>query len=400
MMKNFLLLTFKSIRYRRMRSWLTILGIIIGIMLVVVIFSLGSGIQNAISKTLAMFGSDLIFVFPGKETNPLAGVAGGQKFREADLTDLEQIDGVKFVVPMDVATINVEFKGEKQTVMVHGGPIDKMKTMFTESQGVKVDQGAWPVGDDDHSVVLGYLAANSLFKNRVQIGDEIIMKSKRMRVDVILSKIGVQNDDNSMYISLQAMHDMTGRTGATAAAVKTEPGANIDIVAREIKLKLSEQDVVRDFSVLTPEKVNELVGSVLSVVELVLIVIALVSLLVGGVGIMNTMYTSVLERTKQIGILKAVGASREGILSLFLIESGIIGAIGGVLGIIFGILMAWFIGLFAPSFGITGLFSFRSLDFLGLLVILVITFTVGVIAGILPARQASKMEPAEALRYE
>lgn len=159
-------------------------------------------------------------------------------------------------------------------------------------------------------------------------------------------------------------------------------------------------EVVREFSVLTPEKADRLIGNVLSIVELVLMAIAFVSLVVGSVGIMNTMYTSVLERTKQVGIMKAVGASNDTILLLFLVESGVIGLVGGTLGVILGIIAAYIIGLIAASFGIRGLFSFASLDFLGLLVVLVITFITGIISGILPARQAARMEPAEALRYE
>ena len=115
---------------------------------------------------------------------------------------------------------------------------------------------------------------------------------------------------------------------------------------------------------------------------------------------MNTMYTSVLERTKQIGVMKAIGASNDAILSLFLIESGMIGLVGGILGIIFGILSAYLIGLVAAGFGIRGLFSFASLDFFGLFVILSFTFVIGVMSGVLPARQAAKLEPAEALRFE
>ena len=122
MFKNFISLTLKGFRYRPLRSWLTILGIIIAVMLVVMIISLSSGIQGAVSKALQMFGSDLITVFPGKETNPLVGFLGGQKFKEKDLLDLEDVPGVKFVVPLEHAVLNTEYKGEKKTIMVHFFP--------------------------------------------------------------------------------------------------------------------------------------------------------------------------------------------------------------------------------------------------------------------------------------
>ena len=108
MLKNFLILTLKGIRDRPIRGWLTILGIVIGIMLVVIILALSSGIKTTITRTLQAFGSDLIIIFPGKETNPLVGFLGGQKFKEKDLMDLEEIPGVKFVIPMEIGMLNVE----------------------------------------------------------------------------------------------------------------------------------------------------------------------------------------------------------------------------------------------------------------------------------------------------
>jgi putative ABC transport system permease protein len=185
-----------------------------------------------------------------------------------------------------------------------------------------------------------------------------------------------------------------------SAILKATPDANLELLAKQIRFELGKQETVRDFSVLTPAKTSELIGNVLSLVELFLIIIALISLVVGAVGIMNTMYTSVLERTKQIGIMKAIGATSENVLSLFLLESGIIGLTGGLMGITGGIFISFLIGLFAGKLGTQGLFSFASLDFYGFGVILFVTFITGIFAGLLPARQASKMEPAEALRYE
>ena len=370
-------------------------------MLVVIIFSLSSGIQSAISQQLQLFGSDLIIIFPGKETNPLIGILGQQKFKEKDLMALENIEGVRFVNPAEHAILNVEYRGEKKSSMIHAAPWKTFRIILEESQGVSLEKGIWPSGDQSNEVVLGYLTANNLFQNQVRLNDEIIIKSKRMRVVGMISEIGNQADDNAIYISFDIFRNLTGfGLNAGQAIVKVWPEANIDLVAKQIKVQLSKQEVIRDFSVLTPKKADRLIGSVLSIVELALITIALVSLLVGAVGVMNTMYTSVLERTKQIGIMKAVGASNDSILSLFLIESGMIGLVGGILGIVFGVVVAYLIGLGASRAGIDGMFSFASLDFFGFLVILIITFITGVISGILPARRASKMEPAEALRYE
>jgi putative ABC transport system permease protein len=401
MIKRFFILILKSLKHRPVRSWLTVLGIVIGTMLVVTILSLSSGIKNAVTEALQMFGSDLIMIFPGEETNPLVGFLGGQKFKEKDLMALERINGVKFVVPMEVAMLNVDFKGEKKSVMVHAAPWKGMIETFETSKGVRLEQGDWPQSDQDKETIMGYLAFNKLFKNKIRVGDELVIKSKRIKVKGFISPIGNQMDDNVIYVSLNIFRDLTGsRGGAGSAFVKVAPGADVNLIAEQIKFQLKKQDAVREFSVLSPEKANRLVGNVLAIIELVLIVIGLISLVVGAVGVMNTMYTSVLERVKQIGVMKAIGATKEAILALFLIESGMIGLIGGILGVVFGIVLAYVIGMIAAHFGVRGLFSFSSLDFLGFLVVLIITFIAGVISGILPARHAAMMEPAEALRYE
>lgn len=400
MLKNFFILILKGLKYRTMRSWLTILGIVIGIMVVVIILALSSGIRNAITSALQTFGSDIIVIFPGKETNPIVGILGGQKFKEHDLLELAKISGVKFVVPMGISTLNVDYKGDVKSVMIHAANWKTYVEVLESSQGIRLEKGRWPADDAVPEVVFGHLSAKTLFKGGVQIGDEAIIKSKRFRIVGILSEIGEQMLDNVIFVSLNNFRILTDSQGASSAIVKIMPGMDINLVAQEVRFQLAKQQVIQDFSVLTPDKADRLVGNVLSIVEFVLMVIALVSLVVGAVGIMNTMYTSVLERTRQIGIMKAIGASSDAILSFFLLESGLIGLIGGLLGIILGIAAAYLIGVIVGNFGIRGLFSFGSLDLFGFFVILVITFITGVISGILPARQAAKLEPAEALRYE
>lgn len=402
MFTKLLLITLKSVRYRPLRSWLTIIGIVIGTMLVVAIMSLSSGIQNVVLSKLQMLGSQLIIVYPGDETTVFTSLVSGVKFREQDIADLEQIPGVQATVPFDIGALSAEFRGEKKTVTIHSSYWRKMIELFQATRGFELESGRWPVSDDADEIVLGNTIAKKLFKQPVHSGDEVIIQSKRMKVAGIMKYVGAQDDDNSVYLSWGLFHMLSGTKPAVLSAfVITRPGADIAVVAQQVKFSLSQQTVVDKFSVLTPDNIKKLAGDILTIVELALVMIALVSLIVGAVGIMNTMYTSVLERTKQIGIMKAIGAPSESILMLFIIESGVIGIIGGVLGTLGGVAMALVIGLGASYFGgISGLFSFASLDLLGFLVVLVVTFMTGIIAGILPARQAAHMEPAEALRYE
>ncbi|HEX8994049.1 MAG TPA: ABC transporter permease, partial [Candidatus Paceibacterota bacterium] len=345
--------------------------------------------------------SDYLIILPGKETNPLSMVFGAQKFRERDLMDLEKISGVKLVLPMDVAMLNIEYQGEKKVARVQGGNWAGVSGLFESSRGVTIESGAWPQEGDNGVAVLGYLVAHEMFKDQIHVGDTIIIKAKRMRVAGIVSKIGAQDDDNSIYISPGDYRMLTGSSsGALTAFVKVQPGANIDLVALQVKSQLSQQEVVRDFSVLTPETTERLAGDILLVVELVFMAIALISLVVGAVGVMNSTYTSVLERTKQIGIMKAIGATDEAVLSLFLIESGMIGLVGGFIGIICGVALSAGVGLIGSWAGFNGLFTFASLDYFGLLAVFLFTFVVGILSGLLPARQASEKNPVEALRYE
>jgi putative ABC transport system permease protein len=401
MLRNFIFLILKSIRHRPIRSWLTVLGVIIGVMVVVTIMSLGTGIQNVITKQLNQFGNDLIIIFPGKITESVTGFLGGMRFRDADLWDLKKIPGVATIALADVASLTTEFQGEKKSVMLHGVTWAGMKEIFQQSQGFNLAQGDFPRDDNVPEVVVGDYVANQMFKKKIRAGDEIIVKSKRFKVAGVFGKLGSREDDSSMFLSLNNHRTMTGNySGVMSAMIRVDSRYDKEVVAEQIKFELSKQSVVEDFTVITPAKVARLAGDLLSVVELFLITLALVSLVVGAVGIMNTMYTAILERTKHIGIMKAIGASSRSILLLFLIEAGVIGIIGGLMGIAFGILLSFLLSLGFASLGVKGMFSFASLDYLGFATVLIVTFITGIVSGILPARQAAKMEPAEALRYE
>src|SRR3989338_11709402 len=195
MLKNFLSLIFKSVWHRPMLGWLTILGIIIGVMLVVIIFALSSGIQNAVARLLQQFGSDLVIILPGKETNPFLGLAGGQKFKEGDLLDLNKVPGVRLVVPMSVAVLNVEFKGEIKAVMVHSQPWREYRVVAEESKALKLIAGAWPENEETRELILGYRAAFKLFKISPKVGDDLIIKGRRFRVAGSFLEAGLEDED-------------------------------------------------------------------------------------------------------------------------------------------------------------------------------------------------------------
>lgn len=399
MLKKFFLLSVRNIWHRELRSWLTILGIVIGIALMGSIVSLGKGLEQTVLQQLRMFGSDLITVFPGDEENPLLGLLGGGKIREKELKSLDNIPGTQMTIPFDISFITVEFKGEQKSTLIHASPIKETKELYTEARGFGLLEGRWPSREDVSEIILGYKIANNKFREKIFVGDEVIMKGKTFRVVGVLEETGSSEDDNAVYMSLVNSQKITGSTNSYAMVmVMIQPEADIDAIAEEIKFRLREERGSADITVLTPEKTEQIVGDVIRAIQLGILFLALFSVVIGGIGVMNTMYTSVLERRREIGIMKALGATDGDIMNIFMIESGIIGLIGGTFGLGIGIGLAKLVEVGAKQAG----FKFLEIFVSPTLVFgaLGFAFVLGVVSGVLPARQAAKLSPAEALRYE
>ena len=399
MFKDYINLVIKWIRYRLLRSLLTILGIVLAVLLVVIIFTLGDWIKNNINRFFQMFESNLIVVLPWKETNPLIALIGNQKFKQSDLMDLENIDGIEFVVPREISTVNIEHNWEKKAIMIHAANWKNMKKILEQSQWILLEEGQWP--QNNKEVIFGYSTYKDLFKKEININDKILIRSKAMYISGYISKTGSPIPDDTIFFPLDVFQNLFWWKGkAWSALIKVDSDSNLELIKKQIKYQLDQQDIVRDFSVLTPKKVNNIINDVFDIIELFLMILAFMSLLVWSVWIMNTMYTSVVERTKQIGIMKAIGASDNDILSIFLIESWLIGLAGWIIGIILGLISAYFISKIASNYNVNNLFSFNSIDYYWLFIILMITFIIGIIAWTLPALNASRLEASEALRSQ
>lgn len=399
MFLNFFILSIKGLRHQKLRSWLTILGVVIGIFLVAMMLSLSEGLKTGILNQLRMFGSDLIIIYPGETSNPFLGLIGGLEFREKDLKVLERIEGIDVILPMNIKGIVAEYKGERVSTMLHGNPWQETKIIFERSQGFRLEKGYWPQRGDEKKVILGAKIAKDSFDQEVKVGDEIIIKGRRFEVAGIFSEIGNQMDDTVIYIGMENFRQLTGeKTGVGSLLVQVKSGFDPEMVASDIKYYLGKQKGIEDFVVLTSAKAGNIVGNIMGIVQIAITAIAGIALIVGGVGIMNTMYTSVLERIREIGVMKAVGAKNSQIMTLFLIEASLIGLIGGLIGLIIGLGLAEGIAIFAQNKG------FRYLDVSVspqiIFSLLTFAFLVGIASGVLPARQAAKLKPADALRYE
>jgi len=223
------------------------------------------------------------------------------------------------------------------------------------------------------------------------------------KVVTILSSLGDPTNDKSVYMFMHDFEKISNKTDIDEIIVQIDPGVDIkDVAARtEKKLRSSrgETEKTQTFQVSTPEELLATIGTILNIITAFLIGVAAISLLVGAIGIANTMYTSVLERTKEIGVMKAVGAQNKDILMIFLIESGLLGFMGGVVGVVLGILASKTIAYIATvQFGTNLL---RSVVPIWLVLgCLAFAFLIGALSGTIPAYQASKTKPVDALRYE
>lgn len=403
MIKDYLFFALDNIRYRQLRSWLTMIGIFIGIAAVVSLIGLGEGLRVAVTSQFGFLGSDILSV-------QAAGIAYGPPGTGAvtpltdDLADkVAKVNGVEVAFNRYMEGGTAGFNDERIITTIGSVPEGETKKAFLVSNNVKVEEGRMLKDGEERKVVLGNaFKGNEIFGKGVKTGDTILINDVDFGVVGILERKGSFILDYAVLINGNAWLDLFGDDGTVEViAIKVKDPNKIDEVQEDIeKLLRKERDVKKgeeDFIVESPQKILESLNSTLFAVQLFIYIIAGISILVGGIGIMNTMYTAVLERTKQIGIMKSIGAKNSTIFTLFFIESGFLGIVGGCIGVILGWLLAY--GFAAAGRMALGSDIIQAHIFLGLITgALIFSFVVGVVAGVLPANQAAKMQPVEALR--
>jgi putative ABC transport system permease protein len=280
-----------------------------------------------------------------------------------------------------------------------GMPPDKIEEVMLEMGGVSIIEGRITGESDKYGIIVGYLFGEDFFESKVHIGDKLEIGGKDFRVRGRLSKIGNPSDDSQLYINMETAREIFNASEEiNMIMLKVDVGADPEKVAEDIKDKLEDRRGEKDFSVMTSAQLAEIVQNVLGIIQVVLVGIAGLSLMVGGVGIMNTMYTSVQERTRQIGIMKAIGATNEDIQLIFLVESGLLGLVGGAIGCVLGVLLALGVQYGATVAGFEILKASVTPELIAFS--LGFSFIIGMASGTFPARQAAKMNPVDALRYE
>jgi len=383
-----------GLKHRRARSLLTIMGIVIGIGAIIALITISQGLENAIEEQFELFGKDRILVGPQGFQGPGTQSEG---LTTKDVDTIEDLGEFKYVTSFLSRTVELERKNEIKFGLVVGFPADNLEESFGDID-VQMEEGRFYREGEKFVTVLGIRAAGELFKEEMRVRNRFKINGQTFKVIGILEEIGNPQDDNQVTIPMVAARDIfdePDKVDGIMAQVK--PGGDILQIGDRIERALEKARDDENFQVLTPTQILEQIGQILGIVQFVLVGIAAISLIVGGIGIMNSMYTSVLERTKEIGIMKAIGARNKDVLMIFLVESGILGIIGGFFGVIIGLTIAKLVGFAAAQAG----FQLLKIEInYGLVVFgLVFAFFVGMISGVVPAYQASKLKPVDALRY-
>lgn len=389
----------KALLSNKLRSFLTMLGVIIGVSSVIALVSIGAGLKKTIAGQINSLGSDQIYIMPGDTSEgfgPAAGGFGLNKLTFADAEYLkERLTGYAGIVPINESytTLKHEAKELKQvdviattaecTVIVE----DKVTTgqFFTAAQ----EKAAARVA------VVGPAIRDELFKGNDPVGQQIVINAERFTVIGELEARGATlgvDQDRRAYVPYTAMKS-EGVRNPTTILVKAAEGESIPRLADAAKRALRQRYSSSDFSVMTQEETLNLVDTILGTVSAALVGIAAISLLVGGIGISNIMLVSVTERTREIGLRKALGARPRDIRNQFLIEAVTLTVFGGLIGVALGYLAGVALNHFVPS-----LEPVISLS----VVLLAAGFSafVGVLFGVFPALRASRLDPIVALRYE
>ncbi|UCD04366.1 MAG: ABC transporter permease [Candidatus Woesearchaeota archaeon] len=409
MIEEYIRIALRSIRNRRKRSILNIISILIGITAIVALVSISEGMQNSIDEQFEMMGTNIIMIMPGAGGgfSSFSSVGGSSSaLTEHDLDIINRVRGVDLAGGLIMKIAKLEFRDNVGYTWVMGMPTDEAQDLFLNMENIQIAEGKEKFKETDRYVAgIGHaIASGDFLDKKVKLGDRITIDGQQFKVHSILEKIGSPEDDRSIFIPLETARNLFDEPeNYFMIMANVKEGADPSKVAEDIKKDMRDdrnlEEGEEDFSVETSEQLMETIASVLGIIQIVILGIAAVSLLVGGIGITNTMYTSVLEITRDIGVMKAIGAKNRHILLIFLLEAGIFGLLGGIIGTSIGIAMAKGVEFAADQYYGFGLLKV-SISPLLVIGVLAFSFLIGIIAGLLPARKASKLKPVDALRYE
>ncbi len=393
----------RNLTHQKVRTWLTIVGIVVGVAAVIVLVGLADGLRSSVSEQLSAFGPKTIIISP---MSMQGGIGGGPasvrptlgKLFERDADKIERIEGVRLATKVIMANVDTKFRDKRISAAVYGVEPEG----YTETVSFKVQEGRFLQPGDRRVAVVGHSLAKDAFgSDEIRANSMIELAGQKYRVVGVLQKSGTSfgPGDSTVYVSYEDGRELAGAALAereiNGIRIIVNDGFNTEEVAERIEFVLASLHKVpvekKDFTLVTPKFIEDQVNNVLGTLTLFLGAVSGIALIVGGVGISNTMFVSVMERTKEIGVLKSVGAQNWQIERLFLVEAAMIGLVGGVIGVVFGIAVVLFLSLF----GINATPSIPTV-FISFL----IAMGVGMAGGFIPARNAAKIPAVEAMRND
>jgi putative ABC transport system permease protein len=384
-----------ALRANRLRSLLTMLGVIIGVAAVVMLVAIGTGAKQYVEGQVEGLGSNLLLVVPGEIT--FGSSPTSSRLTLADVDDIGRIAGDPQRVAATVTSGETLRAGEQEVFATVQGVTETVPEVFVRPVARGEFLSRSDVDTRRRVAVLGSSAADSLFPGQDAVGRQLTVAGVRFRVVGVTAKTGSgglagADPDLTVYIPITAAQRLLGTNRVDGIAVKAPDRDTIGQLGDRIVAELEKRYPGETFSAVTQEQILGVVGRILSLLTLVLAAIAGISLLVGGVGITNIMLVSVRERTREIGLRKAVGARQRDVLVQFLLEAVLLTTLGGLIGIGIGVGVAVVVGQFTPLPTAVAWWSI-ALAF-------GVSAAVGVFFGVAPARRAGRLDPVVALRSE
>lgn len=400
---------FNMVLHSKLRSWLTITGIVIGVAAVIAIVSIGAGMQETLNAQLNALGGDIVTISPGFERgggmfgNRGGGGGGGAQATTNQIvlgrSDLQALKGIPDIALIDTnirGSVNISYLGKTGKVSVIG--VDQK--VWSQITTTTIQTGRMLDSADQNVIVIGGNLASSYFSQPLGINKMVTINGGAFRVVGILS-----DQSTSVYMPIQMAYQVIPDKTIDiydTLVVKIKDQNQLDEVITKINDKLMISRHVTqnkmDFSVTSRKEMQQTRADTMNSMNTFLLAIAAVSLIVGSIGIANTMFTSVLEKTKEIGIMKAIGARNQDILLIFLFNAAFIGLVGGIIGIVLGMILSGFMPALMGGLPMARGTTLVTLN--SIIMALSVSVIVGILAGIIPAYQASKLKPVDALRYE
>jgi putative ABC transport system permease protein len=408
-----LIMAWDGIRMKPSRTFLTLLGISIGIGAVMLIASMGAGTRHLITAEISGIGADIISIQPGRESGGFGDIASrlyGDTLKERDVDALSRKENVPHVTAVEPTVIvpgSVSYGDEVYYPQIFGGSAQFYEDVF----GIHVSEGVLHGENEAREkaavAVIGDAVREELFGNAPALGERVTIRGKKFRVTGILPQTGqvafAQIDEMIIVPYTTAQTYLTGQDHFNEIIVRVNDPVNVAYTVRDIERTLRDvrdfdPEDENDFVIRTPEALMDQVDTILLSLTIFLTAVVAIALVVGGIGIMNSMLVAVTERTREIGLRKAVGARDRDILLQFLVEAVLITGLGGVFGVVLGGVLSYITSLLIRAYTTLDWVFVVPLD--ATLYALLFSVCIGVIFGSYPAYIASRKIPMEALRYE